>query len=139
MIGEKIGESTGKISGMRVIACESSGRTKVECSMTETGKLLGMDVTEVATYWSFPQANGTFYGEGNGIITTKDGEHITWKGTGIGKPTGKGNGMSWRASCYYETTSSKLSRLNDTVGLVQFETDENDNTKAQIWEWSGKR
>jgi hypothetical protein len=135
VIGEKIGESTGKVNSMRVIPCESSGHVKVECSIHETGKLLGMDVSEIATYWSIPRANGNFYGEGHGVITTKDGEHITWKGTGIGNPTGKGNAMSWRATCYYQTTSTKMSRLNNMVGLVHFETDENNNTKAQITEW----
>ena len=139
MIGEKIGESTGKVeAGTRVIACEATGQVKVECSVQETGKLLGIDITEIATYWSIPRANGNFYGEGHGIITTKEGDLVTWKGTGIGRPTGKGNGMSWRATCYYQTTAFKLSRLNGTIGLVQFDSDENDNTKAQTWEWKDK-
>jgi hypothetical protein len=135
VIGERIGEASGKINSTRVIRCESSGQTKVECSVQESGKLLGVDVTEIATYWSTPRPNGTFYGEGNGIITTRDGEYITWRGTGIGRPSGRGNAMSWRATCYYETTSSKLSRINNTVGLIQFDTDENNNTKSHTWEW----
>jgi hypothetical protein len=135
VIGEKIGETNGKINSLRVISCPSSGHTKVECSVQASGKLLGADINELATYWSAPRPNGTFYGEGNGIITTKDGEIITWKGTGVGRPTGRGNGMSWRATCYYETSSTKLSRINNTVGLIQYETDENNNTKASTFEW----
>ena len=134
MIGEKIGESTGKITSMRVLPCEGMG-PRVECSVTETGKLLGVDVTEIATYWSISKPDNTSYGEGQGILMTKDGESAAWKGTGLGKPTGHGTGMAWRASIYYQTTSSKLSRLNGIVGIVEFVSDENGNTKATTWEW----
>ena len=32
-------------------------------------------------------SNGTVYGEGQALITTKDGESISWKGMGVGKPS----------------------------------------------------
>ena len=135
MIGEKIGEYTGKITSMRVLPANAGGQMKVECSVTETGKLLGIDITDIATYWSINRPDNSSYGEGQGIITTKDGDHVAWTGTGLGKPTGHGMGMAWRASCYYQTTCAKLSRLNGIVGLVQFESDENGNTKSATWEW----
>ena len=48
MIGEQIGQTSGRLSGRRVL--ESEGSPKVEVSFTEQGKLLGLDVQVVTTY-----------------------------------------------------------------------------------------
>src|SRR5881628_3590928 len=123
MLGEKIGETTGKITGQRTLPLEGSV-AKIESSQLMTGKMLGVEVTEIGTYWSTLKEGGILYGEGQGILMTEDGESCVWKGAGTGKPTGKGLGVTYRGAIYYDTKSSKLARLNATCVVFEYEVDE---------------
>jgi len=134
MLGEKIGESTGRITTQRVLPPDAAGM-KIEVSFQSTGRLLAQDVTEVGTYWSTPRPGGAMYGEGQGILTLKNGEICTWQGSGIGKPKANGTGITFRGCVYYQTNSAQLSRLNGTCAVFEYEADENGNTKSQLWEW----
>lgn len=40
--------------------------------------------------------NGMVYGEGQALITTKDGESVRWKGMCVGKPKGLENAFPSR-------------------------------------------
>jgi hypothetical protein len=134
MLGEPIGESRGKITGTRVPPFEGEV-PKVEVSFESSGKLLGIELTEIGTYWSIVKPDGFLYGEGQGIMVTKDGETVKWKGQGVGKPTGKGSAASWRGAVYYQTSSKNLARLNGIAAVFEYEADENGNTQAKFWEW----
>ena len=86
------------------------------------------------TYWSMVRPDGVLYGEGQGILMTKDGEMVTWRGQGVGRFKA-GGGVSWRGAVYYQTASQKLSRLNGVAGVFEHEVDQKDNTSGKIWEW----
>ncbi len=133
MLGEQIGDERGKVLGYRVLPSEGQG-PRMEVSFQASGRLLGVDTTDTGTYWSVLRAGGSLYGEGQGIIMTKDGETASWVGQGRGKVQGGGR-VSWRGSIYYETTSQKLARLNGMAAIFEYEVDENGNTNAKIWEW----
>ena len=133
MLGEKFHDIVGKITGTRVIPGDNG--PKIEISFQAAGKLLGIDTTELGTYTSVMQPSGVFRGEGAGISMSKDGEAVTWQGFGIGRPTGKGLAASYRYSISYQTASPKLARLNNVVGVGEWETDEDGNAKGQSWEW----
>ena len=75
MIGEQIGQTNGRLSGRRVL--ESEGSPKVEVSFTEQGKLLGLDVQVVTTYWAIMRPDGTLYGQGQGVVMASNGEGAT--------------------------------------------------------------
>ena len=83
MLGEKIGQASGKVTTRRVLA-NPGGGPKMETSFESSGKLLGVDVRETGTYWSAVRPDGTLYGEGQGILMGKKGEVATWIGQGIG-------------------------------------------------------
>mgnify|MGYP001428669137 CR=1 FL=1 len=134
MLGEKIGEFTGKITGQRVLPSHE-GAARVETSFQASGKLLGIEVQEMGTYCGEMRPGGTIYGEGQGVIMTKDGEGATWTGSGYGKLTGKGMGASYRGVLYFKTNSAKLARLNSVCVIFEHDCDENGNTKDQTWEW----
>jgi hypothetical protein len=78
------------------------------------------------------------YGEGQGVITTKDGQGMaTWTGQGIGRFNGPGK-ISFRGSVFYSTGSSsggKLSFLNNRIGVFEYEVDEQGNCSVKAWEW----
>ena len=134
MQGEPIGEIAGKITGQRVLPPEA-GIMKVETSFQGSGKLLGVELMEIGSYWSTMRPGGILYGEGQGILMSKDGDSATWVGAGVGKPTGRGMGASYRGSVYFQTTSQKLARLNSTCVVFEYEVDENGGTKSKMWEW----
>lgn len=134
MLGEMIGESRGKVTGNRVLPSEGQA-PKVETSFQESGKILGVEVTDMGTYWSVARAVGGLYGEGQGVIMTKDGEMAAWTGQGVGRFTGRGSAHSFRGAIYYQTTSAKLARLNNIAVVFEYETDENGNTHGKFWEW----
>src|SRR6266581_6142353 len=95
MQGELVLEARGKTTGLRVIPAEGQG-LKVESSFQERGKILGQDYNMIGTYLSFVRPDGFLYGEGQGILTTDQGDTATFVGQGIGKR--RGSAVSWRAA-----------------------------------------
>jgi hypothetical protein len=132
MLGEQIGESRGKRTGRRALSSESG--FKVEVSFEESGKCLGLDINGFGNYVAAPRPDGTLYGEGQGVVTTKEGDMATWKGAGVGKFVG-GGAVSYRGALYYSTASPKLARLNSVAVVFEFEVDPSGNTATKFWEW----
>ena len=132
MLGELLGESRGKRTGRRVLSVDNG--FKVEVAFEANGKLLGVDNMEIGTYWSESKADGSLYGEGQGVVITTDGEVATWKGGGVGKFVG-GGAVSYRGAIYYTTASKKLARLNGAASVFEFDVDAEGNTKSKLWEW----
>jgi hypothetical protein len=130
MLGEKILEEKGKATVRRVL---ESFPPKVETTFEAQGKLLGIDHRTIGTYWSVIQPSGTLYGEGNGVVMTKEGT-ASWKGQGAGKFTERG-GVQFRGAIYYQTTTERLLRLNGLAVIYEYEVDENGNTGAVAFEW----
>ncbi|PYO79744.1 MAG: hypothetical protein DMD67_01935 [Gemmatimonadetes bacterium] len=120
MQGDKIAETSGKVTSQRVLP-NPGGGPKMESSFSATGKLLGLDETESGTYWAAIRSDGTLYGEGQGIIMGKNGDVATWVG--------------YRGAVYYQSSSPRWSRLNRIAGVFEYEVDAQGNTRAQIWEW----
>ena len=91
-LGELIGEDRGKMTGERVLDVQVP---KMETSFTMEGNYRGTLCTDVGTYTSVLREGGVLYGEGQGIVTTKDGQGIaTWTGQGIGRFIGPGTSVS---------------------------------------------
>ena len=133
MLGELVLEEKGKISGYRVTRAKGHGNV-VEVSFQASGKIWGIEHRTLATYWSVVQPNGFLYGEGQGVLMTKDGDRASWVGQGAGRFK-SGGGVSWRGAVYYQTASPKLARLNGIAQVFEYETDAQDNTHGKIWEW----
>ena len=137
-LGELIEEESGKITGRRILDVEGP---KTESSFTMNGKWVGQDVIDIGTYWGVMR-EGTetqvVYGEAQGVATTKDGQGMaTYKVQGIGRFTSPGK-IRFHGSVFYRTTPTsggKLSSLNDTVGVFEYEEDEQGNCSVKVWEW----
>jgi hypothetical protein len=131
MLGEQIGESRGKRLVRRVL---SSDPLKVEVTFEDSGRILGVETNGFGTYTSQVRSDGAIYGEGEGAFMTKDGEPVTWKGSGLGKIK-EGGALSYRGILYHKTTSQKLARLNTTAVVFEYEVDTKGETTAKYWEW----
>ena len=74
------------------------------------------------------------YVEGQGIITTKDGEDTaTFRGYGIGHSKGQIS-SSFRGSVFWKSTNGNLSFLNNKVGVFETAVDESGNSIEKVWE-----
>ena len=136
MLGDKIGESTGRITGTRVLPGDDYRYVKMEVSFQETGNVYGVAATDIGTYTVFERVPGQLYGEGRGYLGTADGEGAIWNGHGVGKMSGSGMAMSFRYSVAYQAgATGKLARLNDVLVIGEHEVDEAGNTKTTLWEW----
>ncbi len=131
MLGEQLGESKGKRIVRRVL---STDPLTAEVSFEDSGNMLGVATSGIGTYTSVVRPDGSIYGEGQGLMTTPDGEGITWKGSGAGK-FGPGGAISYRGILYYRTASQKLARLNNACGVFEYEVDAAGNTTSKVWEW----
>ena len=137
MIGEKVGEFTGRNTGRRVIPSghDAQHGPKMEVSMEQSGKFYGIETVDYGTYETVLE-NGYLKGTGQGISMTKDGETITWTATGVGRFTGKGQSIQWRGSVYYTTTSTKLSKINGQCYVYEYDILEDGNTtNGRVYEW----
>ena len=99
MLGNKIGESQGKVTGRRVLPSDGGG-PKVEVSIAEAGKLLGLDVQIMATYNSQMQPDGSLFGQGQGVVMASNGEGASLIGTGSGRFTEAG-GVAFRGALFF--------------------------------------
>jgi hypothetical protein len=135
MLGEKLYEIIGKVTGQRVLPGSAPGDVLLEVSFEGTGKVLGVSTIESGTYTCRMKAPGVLHGEGQGLSLTADGDAITWQGTGIGKPTGAGMAASWRGGINYCTQSAKLAQLNTMAAVFEWDVDAQGNTKGVTWHW----
>ena len=131
MLGELLGENTGKRIVRRVL---STNPPTVEVSFEDSGNMLGVATTGFGTYTSVVRPDGSIIGEGQGIMSTADGELIEWTGSGQGK-FGPGGSISYRGMLYFQTASQKLARLNSAPGVFEYEVDPDGKARNKVWEW----
>jgi hypothetical protein len=134
MLGEQLGESSGKVTVTRVLP--SDGPTpKLEVSYQGSGKLLGIDMNDCCTYWSTVRAGGVLYGEGQIAMITTDGNIATLTCFGVGRSTGRFPAGTFSYCGSFQTASEKLARLNTVAIVGEFQEDENGNYAWKMWEW----
>jgi hypothetical protein len=131
MLGKQIGETKGKRILRRVL---STDPPRVEVSFEDSGNMLGIAGTGFGTYTSVVRPDGSIFGEGEGVVTTADGDMVAWKGSGIGK-FGPGGAVSYRGMLFYRTPAPKLAALNNVCGAFEYEVDAAGNTTSKVWEW----
>jgi hypothetical protein len=132
MLGDPIGEMKGRITYVKVVDVE--GPT-METSVSASGTLKGVQVTETLTYMASPSSQGVLHGVGNGIIQSSDGEIATYTGEGIGRYDASGI-LKWRGAVFFQTNSGgKLEFLNNIVGVFEAQVDTQGNFTDKTWEW----
>lgn len=132
MLGSLISETKGRRILRRVLGTDPAN---VEVSFEDSGTTLGVATTGFGTYHSVVRADGSIYGEGEGMMMTQDGDMASWKGSGQGK-FGPGGAVSYRGILYFRTTSEKLAQLNSTPGVFEYDVDPAGNTHSKVWAWT---
>ena len=133
MLGEQIGEERGQVLVRRVLPGE--GPPKVEVSLEAQGTLVGISTTDIATYTSVIQPDGTIYGEGQGIVRSTDNSEIAlWRGSGVGHFSDDG-GVSYRGAIYYQSQTPGFARLNGIAAMFEYRVDASGKTESTLTEW----
>ena len=132
MLGEQIGEETGKVTARRVLSVD--GGTKVEVSFQSTGNLFGVEIRNTVTYCAGVRPDGTLYGEAQGLVMGKGDERATFKAQGVGKLL-DGGAVRYRGAQYFYSDSPKLKHLNSIAVVFEYEADAEGNTTSKLWEW----
>ena len=130
MLGDLIFEEKSKTTGVRVLP--DGG---IEQASQGSGKAWGVEYNSVETFVSTARPDGTQWFEGQGVAFTKDGEGLSFKGSGIGRSTGAGWAAKGTGVAYFQTASQKLAKANSTVGVFEFESDAEGNGTVKAWEW----
>ena len=136
MLGEKLGEFQGKVTGQRILPADGA-HPKAETSFEISGAILGIEAMMMGTYWSTVRSDGLLYGECpmQGLLLTRDGAVGTWTAAGVGRFTGQGSAVSFRGAIYFQTVPPQLSRLAQVAVLYEWEIDEHGNARTPFWEW----
>lgn len=132
MIGEMVGDLTGKVVGQRIV--HEDGDLKIERTTESKGKVLGEEVTLLATFWSRERPEGGMMAMGHGILMTAKGEKAKVKGMGISVPH-KGPGWSMRGARFLQTGAPSLRRLNDVMLAFEMEITPDGAVRDKWWEW----
>jgi hypothetical protein len=133
MIGDMIGELTGQVVGQRIVH-HHGGPLKLERTIESKGKILGTEVSFLATTWAMERPQGGMFSKGHGVMMTKTGEKAELHGSGISIP-GKGPGWNIRGVRYLQTKSAALSRLNNVALVFEIEITPDGTYHDKMWEW----
>jgi hypothetical protein len=135
VLGEKIGEMTGKVTTTRVLPGDDYRYVKMEITVQESGQIYGTNATNIGTYVVFERVPGQIYGQGQGFLATSDGEGAIWNGHGVAKAAGMA--MSFAFSVAFQAGGTgTLSKLKDVLVIGEHQADpEGGNTKTVFWEW----
>nr|MDP9499341.1 hypothetical protein [Thermoproteota archaeon] len=81
-------------------------------------------------------ADGTFRGEGQGILRTQDGDVATWTNQVVGSITPEGTIIT-RGVGFWSTppTTGELAFMNDMITVFEVQIDMEGNLSAREWAW----
>jgi hypothetical protein len=135
MLGNKIGEERGKVTARRVLPGDDPRYVKMEINFEAQATILGAEAMSIGTYVIFERIPGQIYGEGQGIMMTKDGESAIWNGHGIGTPTADG-GVKFAASIAFQAgATGKLASLAKCLVVVEHTAGGDGTTSSTLYEW----
>ena len=136
MIGDKIGEEQGRVTGRRILPGDDPRYVKMEVSYEAQSTVFGIKGMDLGTFTVYERVAGQMYGQGQGITMTETGESAIWNGAGVGAPTGQGMGVRFAAAVTYQADpKGKLARLNSIVGMVEYTEDADGKVHITLTEW----
>jgi hypothetical protein len=137
-LGEPFYVEQTKSTGIRVL--DVTHGPKIEVSFAGNGTINGtMNVMDIGTIWTFPTNNtsqNTLYSEGQGVLTTQQGEIVTYTQQATGQITPEGR-VVFQGSMFFKALSptGQLASLNNQMGIYNYESDLAGNAERQVWKW----
>jgi hypothetical protein len=129
----------GRITGQRVIAV--TPQPQLESSFTANATITNgsdtvINAINTGTSVSTINANGTFRGEGRGILRTPGGDVATWTNQVVGNLTPDGTIIT-RGVGFWSTpsTTGELAFMNGMITVFEVQIDREGTLSAREWEW----
>jgi hypothetical protein len=129
----------GRIIGQRVLAVMP--QPQLEFSFMANASINSsngsiINAINTGTSVSTLNADGTFRGEGQGILRTEAGDVATWTNQVTGNLTSEGTIIS-RGVGFWSTpsTTGELAFMNDMITVFEVQIDREGNLTAREWEW----
>jgi hypothetical protein len=97
-----------------------------------------LNITNIGTFWTTSRGDNLTYGQGQGVIMTKDGssqEKANYTFVIIGNTTQEGKPVFRGSSVYNTTATGMLAFLDNLIGIFKGENDEMGNFVSYEWEW----
>ena len=136
-LGDPFYKERTKAISIRVI--DVINGPKVEVSFSGNGTIRdSINVTDIGTIWTLPTSGGMIYSEGQGLLTTQQGEMATYTQQAIGQITPEGR-VVFHGSMFFKTLSptgqfpSPLASLDNQMGIYNYESDIAGNAIRQVW------
>ena len=137
-LGDPFFVEQGKIIGQRVLTV--TPQPQIEFSFMANATINNGDdvinAINTGTSVSTLNADGTFRGEGQGILRTEGGEVATWTNQVVGNFTSEGTIIT-RGVGFWSTppTTGELAFMNDMITVFEVQIDMEGNLSAREWEW----
>ena len=97
-----------------------------------------MNVMNIGTIWTIPTntSENTLYSEGQGVLTTQQGEIVTYTQQATGQITPEGR-VVFQGSMFFKALSptGQLASLDNQMGIYNYESDLAGNAQRQVWQW----
>jgi hypothetical protein len=136
MLGEKVGEFSGRVAGMRVLPGDDFHYVKMEFSYQLSGTLLGEAAQDMATVEVYERVPGAqTFSTGRGLIGSASGG-VIYELHGVS--TMNGEGMATHAvfsAAVQAPTEGPLARLNRVLLMGEQEIDAEGNITTTLYEW----
>jgi hypothetical protein len=130
----------GRIIGQRVLAV--TPQPQLEFSFMANATIINnvndtvINAINTGTSVSTLNADGTFRGEGQGILRTQDGDVATWTNQVTGSLTPEGTIISRGVGLWSTpSTTGELAFMNGMLTVFEVQIDGEGNLSAREWEW----
>jgi hypothetical protein len=129
----------GRIIGQRVLAVTPQPQLEFSFMANATinnGSDTVINAINTGTSVSTLNADGTFRGEGQGILRTQGGDVATWTNQVVGNLTPEGTIIT-RGVGIWSTPSitGELAFMNGMITVFEVQIDREGNLSAREWEW----
>ena len=132
-LGELVLEDSGQITGIRVLSTDASGTT-LELNLQLNGTIRGVGENTLWTYTMLQRPDGSLYGQGNGVLTTVNGDVIHLIGSGSGKAN-PGGTVRFCTMLHPHGATGQNADLN-AIGLAgEYEVAADGTATNKCWEW----
>ena len=139
--GEPFFVEQGRIIGQRVLAVTPQPQLEfsfmANATINNDGGNIVINAINTGTSVSILNADGTFRGEGQGILRTERGDVATWTNRVVGSITPEGTIIT-RGVGFWSTPSvtGELAFMNNMITVFEVQVDREGNLSAREWEWS---
>jgi hypothetical protein len=130
----------GRIIGQRVLAVAPQPQLEfsfmANASINNGGGNAVINAINTGTSVSTLNADGTFRGEGQGILRTQGGGVATWTNQVVGSITPEGTIITRGVGIWSTpSTTGELGFMNNMITVFEVQIDSEGNLSAREWEW----